>query len=507
MDVFREYKPIRNRIAALARDDALGVIWAYCKYLQIDNVKFPSEIEVARKYLESDFPQRFIAEWELELLAKEVILNSGLIASKGRTLRKWNTLNEIIGAIKNLENNIYGAFGSEGSILVELIRIAHRQFIWRTNRPNSATAIRYYKIFNRPLIDQICLERIGLNVWQIYMCGLAWMGAFLTHPATKAAFTSDIKILPKETLENFLSFTSKTVGVLKPALKSEQQYNENFAYAFNSLRAYPMVRMIYKGDDSFVCPLPTLLFWKFTAGLYYELIDDPRFPNEFGEGFQQYVGEVIDRACPQLQPFSEQTYLVGKQEKRTVDWIVADQQSALFLECKSKRLSLDAKISLTDMGPLETDIGSMAAAVVQVYKAVADYEKNLYPNFPKKDGRKIFLGVVTPENWHMFGPIMLNKLDEAVAAKARDAGLTSEWMKEKPYSIFAIEDLETGLQILNSVGIADFMDGKLGDAQMRQWDWHAYMGDARFKKYFPVKKLFEKEYDELTDKLLAAQTV
>jgi hypothetical protein len=329
------------------------------------------------------------------------------------------------------------------------------------------------------------------------MCGLAWMGAFLQHPATKFTFTSDIKLFPKETLEAFLSFTSKTIGNLKSILKAEQQYNANFAYAYTSLRAYPLVRMIYKGDDSIVCPLPTLLFWRFTAGLYYELIDDPRFPNEFGEGFQEYVGEVVQRACPKMQRISEQDYVVGKQKKRSVDWIIADQQSALFLECKAKRLSWGAKASLKDLAPLEADIGRMAAAVVQTYKTVADYEENLYPNFPAKGGRRIFLGVVTPENW-------LNKLDEAVAAKGRDAGLTREWMEDRPYSIFAIEDLETGLQILDSVGIAEFVDGKLKDGEMRQWDWHGYVR-ARFKKYFPVKKLFEKEYDELTDKLMAVQ--
>jgi len=36
MDVFQEYKPIRNRVGLLTVEDVLGVIWAYCQYLQID---------------------------------------------------------------------------------------------------------------------------------------------------------------------------------------------------------------------------------------------------------------------------------------------------------------------------------------------------------------------------------------------------------------------------------------------------------------------------------------
>jgi hypothetical protein len=133
--------------------------------------------------------------------------------------------------------------------------------------------------------------------------------------------------------------------------------------------------MSYQGNDAIVCPLMTLLFWRFTGGLYYELIADPRFANEFGEGFQTYVGEVIERACPdpKKQRIPEQDYAVGKMKKRTVDWIVADEQSALFIECKAKRLSWGAKASLVDLGPLEADIDSMASAVVQVYKTVTDY--------------------------------------------------------------------------------------------------------------------------------------
>ena len=50
---------------------------------------------------------------------------------------------------------------------MELIRVAHQQFIWQGNPPHSDSIIRYFKIFNRPAIDKICEERIGLNVWEI----------------------------------------------------------------------------------------------------------------------------------------------------------------------------------------------------------------------------------------------------------------------------------------------------------------------------------------------------
>ena len=121
----------------------------------------PKRIEVAPDYLKLDIPQTWISEWELELLAKEIILNGSAVASKGRTLKQWKTLSEYVNALKKLENDIYGALGSPKDVLVELIRVAHQQFIWQGNPPHSDSIIRYFKIFNQPAIDKIAWSGSG----------------------------------------------------------------------------------------------------------------------------------------------------------------------------------------------------------------------------------------------------------------------------------------------------------------------------------------------------------
>jgi hypothetical protein len=229
------------------------------------------------------------------------------------------------------------------------------------------------------------------------------------------------------------------------------------------------------------------------------------FANEFGEGFQSYVGEVIEQtSSAPIERFGEEPYAVGKLEKRTVDWIVADERSALFLECKAKRLSWGAKASLSDLRPLEADIDHMASAAVQVYKTLTDHLNNLYPHFPAKGGRKLFPAIVTLENWRMFGPVMMNMLAEVVTLKLNTAGLSPDLAKEMPYSVFAIEELEVGLQIMNVKGIEDFIEGKLSSPEMRQWDWHAYMTKT-YPKSFPAERLFQDEYDEMFSDLYRAQ--
>jgi hypothetical protein len=161
-------------------------------------------------------------------------------------------------------------------------------------------------------------------------------------------------------------------------------------------------------------------------------------------------------------------------------------------------------VSLSDLRPLEADIDNMAAAVVQLYKTISDYRENAYPHFPAKDDIKVFPAVVTLENWRMFGPVMLNKLAEAVARRLTSEGLSPELVEQMPYSVWPIEELEVGLQVMHANGIASFMEGKLNDPEKREWDWHGYMTN-RYPKSFPAKRLFDDQYDEIFAGLYAAQ--
>jgi hypothetical protein len=77
-------------------------------------------------------------------------------------------------------------------------------------------------------------------------------------------------------------------------------------------------------------------------------------------------------------------------------------------------------------------------------------------------------------------------------------------VERMPYSVWAIEELEVGLQIMKANGIADVIEGKWNSLEMRQWDWHAYLTRS-YPDVYPAKQLFAKEYDEIFSPLYAAQ--
>jgi hypothetical protein len=498
VDTFSLYKPFRYAVSTLAIDDSLRVIWAYSQFLQFRDFKFPAAIQVDRSFLQLKPPQQWVSEWHLEILAKEIILNGRNYAERGRTLRSWSTFAGTINKLKNFEDSIPTDLNPDISGLLILNRIAHQQFIWQDSRPNSATCSRYYLIFDTPEINEICFERLGISVSDLYLCGMALIGALGRNPAIALPLTSEIPGLSRAAIENFIALNCRQTVEFKSGLKETQCYDETFFYAYNPLRANPLVGVTLKNAYSIICPLLTLLFWKFTGGLYYDLITDMRFSNALGKSFQNYVGEVIHRACPgeKVLSFPEQSYRVGRDRKDTVDWITADAGAALFLECKSKRLSWSAKITVNDLSPLEADIGLMADAVVQTYKTIEDHERGRYPHFPFDPDRRIYPVVVTLENWHLFGPVLLPMLRKAVIARLSTAKIEPTVLDQKPFSIWHIGDLEWAMQIIAEVGITPFFDGKLRDAEMSDWEWRSYMSQS-FGKRIVRKALFDDKYDSI----------
>jgi hypothetical protein len=489
------YKKFRNCVAELAREGSLRVIWAFTQYLQTADFTMPKDIEVDPRFYEREVARAWINEWSLALLAKEVLLHSGAIAKKGASLRKWSVLGRFLNQINKLEGEIYGAFGSPNNVLVELIRIAHRTFEWQGNGPSQRSIIRYHMIFNTVEISDICFQRYGLTIYEVMACGTAILGHYLDTHSMRLPLTSQIAQLPVEKFEAFLSFVADDISAIKPKLKSEQQYNESFAYAFNSLRARPIVYMCSGATDVAVCPIPTLLFWRYTAGLYYDFITVPAFANLFGDSFQSYIGEVVRVAAPSLAAHEEQKYSINSREKRTVDWIVSDgAKSSLFIECKAKRIRHAAKQTLSDTAALEEDIGIMASAVVQIYKTIKDCLDGHYPHFRIETEARVYPCVVTLEDWHMHGPKMYGLLRELVRTKMAEDRLPDEYISQMPYSIWPIDHFEIGLQVMNENPISAFMDGKLLDVEMQDWEWGPYMS-SKFKG--ARKSLFEKEYAEL----------
>ncbi|HBB03802.1 TPA: hypothetical protein DCZ39_02765 [Patescibacteria group bacterium] len=170
-DFLNYYKPFKNHLRRLKLDDAFYVIWSYIQNLQFQN-NFPEDIQVIPEYNDLDYIQksRYCPAWDLELLTKEVLINSS--QSIGReTLKKANYFAGALNKLKQIEGEIGTHYINPENVLSELFRISHRQFSWQT-RPNNEFITRYYKIFGTDKFKNIIKNKLGLSIQKIYLIGL-----------------------------------------------------------------------------------------------------------------------------------------------------------------------------------------------------------------------------------------------------------------------------------------------------------------------------------------------
>jgi hypothetical protein len=199
-----------------------------------------------------------------------------------------------------------------------------------------------------------------------------------------------------------------------------------------------------------------------------------------------------------MQILAEAEYQVGRNRKDTVDWIIwQGDEAALFVECKTKRLTWASKVTLGDLTALEHDVRKLAGAVVQVYRTIMDYRHNRYTHLPFTVQRRIYPVVVTLEDWYFFGNELPIRLEAAVRTDMAAAALPTIWLEEMPYSIMSIDEFEKVTGVINTVGVHPFVTGKVLDGKFRYWTYNAYCNDRYADEVINLPPLFNDEYDAM----------
>ncbi len=456
-EVFKLYKPVRNHLRRVSIENAFYVIWAYVRCFQF-STPIPKDIQVDQSILSAkDIPSRGLYEWELSLLAREVLANgeSELILST-ESFNKWSYFSNVINKIKNFENNVWPVIGSKELLRHELRRIAHRQFPWHF-KITSADFVRYYKIYNNPRIRDKVKEIIGINTQDWYVIGTAILGAFLSH--TKMNIDSNIELtnVTKKEFDIFLDFISNTIDGFREIIKKDVKYDDQYVYSFNPLEYFPLVEI----GSYYYCPIINFLAWRITSGLYFDLIKNDKntsFGNAFGLSFQDYLYEISEKVLDskKILHYREDKYKVDKLQKDSVDLIIKQGDSFFFVEAKAKRMQVKSKTQLSDESALKEDIDVLAEDIVQVYQTLDDFKKGHYSHLEYKEGDNIYSMVVTLEDWYLLGEDLLD-VQEKVKEKMRVKGLSEDMIEKHPYILCSVKTFEILIQVLNTRMISEIM--------------------------------------------------
>ncbi|MBI1833894.1 MAG: hypothetical protein HYR90_03630 [Candidatus Andersenbacteria bacterium] len=479
-EIFAAYKPLRNYLRQLNLIDALATIRSYSQYLWLQK-PFPIDVDVHWDALRQS--PRVINNWELETLAREIIINSPQFTQARYDLRKQNHLANAINKVKDFENDLTKIYRGKINVLVEIHRMAHRQFPWQIHGFNKIYLTRYFKIFSYPALDKIVKETTGLTTQEIYLLGIATLGVYVTkfslfYPPEINLGQDDLDV---SKLDLFLKLFSTDYESLKVKLQSptERSIDEKFFYYHDSFKIYPLIRINISGQDSLICPMPALLFWRVTNGIYYELCRQSGFDTVFGESFEYYIGEVLEKAN------KDNKFVIYPQEQTQsfnapkIDWIADQDDAALFIECKTKRLTMPAKVELFDSSELEKQLDIIADAALQIYKTIQYYQAGKYksPKYKYNGSKAIFPIVVILEDWFLMGD-PLRKVQKKVEEKMKAAQLPVEWLTEKPFTVMSVQEFEHGAQIIQSRGVKTVMQGKVFDPEKSSWCFDPYLRNS-----------------------------
>ncbi len=455
MTPFDRYKPFRNFIRQFPVEQSLVVVWNYLQHVNYD-LKLPNELIPRDNRGRPIDLKNLILPWELEILARELVLHAGHAGT--RCLTVWNEMARAINCIKELSEVMDPVEADGYDIMREMHRIAHRQFPWQS-LPSSSNLTRYYKIYGGPELSPLVEREFQMTPLQLMHIAFGVSSRFLSHQGLLRTQSYEVIGITDQIRDAFIGRVSAPLSRLRVETAATQVYGRDWAYTYNPQRSRPLIAFDPAQPDRLLCPLPKFLHDRFTEGLFFDIVNQGGVENAYGSAYQRYVGEVLTAACPveRFKVIAEQPYRVGKNRKDGVDWILEDNSATLFIECKTKRMTHDAKFAAEPSGLLR-DLKIMALYIAKHYANIVDAVDGKTTWQPT--GRPLYALICTLEDWWLFNPTIIEKLDEAVRAEMTERNLDLDLLETIPYSIASIAEMEHGFQAIARVGVEAFFTTK-----------------------------------------------
>lgn len=223
--------------------------------------------------------------------------------------------------------------------------------------------------------------------------------------------------------------------------KYKQESRQFAAYDYNPLFPFPIIRpwsgrkRTSKAQDRMIAPLPGLIPWRISTGVYYRMRDECRgFTEYFGHLFEAYAGEVLRYCTPGRGIVSEhdiRTFYSASKGKAP-DWIVIEGDTAILVECKATYLKRLALVTGSE-SEIKLSLRQITGGIQQLHEFIVACQLGMVRH-PALEGCKNYFPVVlTYEPLHLINStIFRDFLKEVVEAEA----------KELPWLILSLDELE-----------------------------------------------------------------
>ncbi|MCE5314053.1 MAG: hypothetical protein ABFD49_07260 [Armatimonadota bacterium] len=384
--------------------------------------------------------------------------------------------NRFIRAVNN-----YNAYsGPIDDLRSVLVRIAFQQFVYQRQWWTGMSRSRYMfgesgGEYCRELAALVA-DTFGATIDEILRVCLSIY--FTLH--SKAKHKKECHFSLDELTSGFLQWLDSEVvrQVVSRLSQSQQEFREKSAncqqpnrslrlFDLNPLLSKPLVRI----EDSYYAPLPMLVPLWGTSGIVYELLDqatkkgiEGRFGDVLGHAFEDFVADLL--STHGVSHTREVSMPTAHGEVRSADFIVVDKQSALILDCKSRRIRRQHRSGLA-----EDAYPDYKEAIIKGVQQCLRTERWIRAGRPEllcKDSSLSNLenfthAVVTMDDFHMANcPLIWKELN-------------SEIVESVAYQVMSSHELEMILNYLPSGSIVSTISENATSPELRPASYRNYL--------------------------------
>lgn len=439
-------------------DDALTLqlMWSI-NALQSDStadltpyLRYPKEAERAQLG-----DPHFALKWELENSLLLLLSTPKQMVNflRAPDYQSYGTAAGIINQLKQAERAEERVLLNSGNILFEVPRLAHKQFMWQRIMFEPARLYRYYFVYGQGKCAEYFEQKYGLTINDfavgcIGLYGQTMRRAWQRPPTIPADFPLRQDVFEKTLAIISLEMQAMRADTTERINKVASPDKAKIAYLPSSLRRYPIITSA-KHNNQMIAPLPQLIVFRMTSGLYYDLQGGPQTLIEEANGrFEEFSKKLLDARCPRFEVLREHGYAVSKAKTyRTPDLLLKDGGTVkVVFECKATKLTFEAQFGDDPYVEAPKAYSQIAKGMSQLWKFFSRARRGIYAH--EKVDPNAHGVILTMENWWQLDRTQLTALrSEAKELCADEPDLLPEDMRDVIFC--SIEDVDDVLAVSN----------------------------------------------------------
>jgi hypothetical protein len=436
----------------------------------------------------------FIHKWRLESLLTAYFGSSPAKATTNGRVRilqanHWEAVVTLVNLLHRIEDAESVAVLNDRDIMLEVYRIALRQFPWQRGFATKQMLYRAMRLYRTPETMKRFQNDTGIAFDDFIKLGYLYFAALKIASYAPEDFSFEVFGIDSATRDRFLDHISDTPLSFAQHAKPFHDPKYRIAHRPSRLRTHPVVRLVKDDREVFVAPLVDLVFLRVTQGLFFDFRqrENDNLKEVIADRFVAYCAEIFEKQNCAFRVLQEQEYKKGKNRFKSPDlFLTCDGLVSAAIECKARRMSYQAQFGDEPLEEPKSGFAEIAKGMVQLWRYLADANDGFLPENikPNSETRLILL---TYDSWMeaSFG------IEEKITAMANELAdqKSIPICFRRPIIFMTVLDLEHIVARGDQHMILSVLDGQLTEK---------YKG-------WPVSGIFDKLHGELQGRDLFSQ--